>query len=148
MGYLKIPLEISKGRVDTIADEKESIDKYLAMFLNTSKWSVAADPEYGFEFVGLRFEIFDENSGTVYNSDTDSGRNPLYKKKISGSSKNMDTFASDLNSALREYEPRLRDLTTNMTYIRESKVIIIFIRGTMVKTGKPYEYTNILKVWS
>jgi len=148
MAFLKIPLSIANGSLSNTDELKESIDLYLEMFLNTAKWSVAADPEYGFEFIGLRFEIFDENSGTVFNSAPDRGRNSLYKKKISGSSKNIDTFASDLNAALRDYEPRLKDLVTHMTYIRENKVIIINIRGTIAKNGKPYEYAKLLKVWS
>jgi len=148
MPFLKTPLAVGGGRLSYVDSEKESIDGFLRLFLNTSKWSVASDPEFGFEFVGLKFEIFDENSGTVFDSARDGINDSLYKKKISGSSKNLDTFASDLNNAIKIYEPRLKDVVTNMTYIRENRIIIIGVKGFMVKTGKPYEYTSILNVWS
>jgi len=141
-------LAVVDGRLSSIDSEKESIDSFLKLFLNTSKWTVAADPEFGFEFVSLKFEIFDENSGTVFNSSNDGINDSIYKKKISGTSKNLDTFASDLNIAIKVYEPRLKDIVTTMTYIRENRIIIIAVKGIMVKTGKQYEYTSVINVWS
>jgi len=148
MQFLKIPLEVSNGHLEMIDDEVHSIDQSIALFLNTPKWTLASDPSYGFEFAGLRFEIFDENNGTVYNSMSVDRDDPIYKKKISGSSKNFDTFASDLGRAIKEYEPRLLNTKVNMTYIRENRQVLLVVRGAVAYLDRPYEYRTVIKVWS
>ncbi len=54
--------------------------------------------------------MFNENEGVVYDSgDTDSMSNiqNIYDKKISGSSKSINTFAAELKTAIEKYETRL-----------------------------------------
>ena len=98
----------------------------------------------------MRFEIFDEHEGVIYNSgDTiyESGLQDVYTKKISGSSKNMNTFASELKEAVLRYEQRLSDVAVTMTYIREERLIYITVKGNIVSTKEEYVFTNKLKVW-
>ena len=145
MTSLKLPLEISKGRLSCARDIKASLDKALGMFLNTPKGSLAMDREYGFHFMGLRFEILDETTGTVYNSSPE--EDSVYRKKISGSSKNLNTFAAELSRSLSEYEPRLEDISVTMAYSRAEHVIYLSIQANIKQTGEPYEYKTQISVW-
>ncbi|MBQ6379193.1 MAG: GPW/gp25 family protein [Prevotella sp.] len=129
---------------------KKSIDESLNMLLTTPRYNSIGDPQYGFVFNNMRFEIFDEHEGVIYNSgDTiyESGMQDLYTKKISGSSKNMNTFAAELKEAVRLYEKRLGDIAVTMTYIREERLIYITIKGTILSTKEDYVFSSTLKVW-
>ena len=145
MAQLSTPLSISKGTLSNADNIKESLNLSIELLLNTPLGSVPSDPEYGFVFTGLKFEIFEENNGTIHTESND--KSPIYKKKISGSSKNIQTFASELNEAIRQYEPRLRDTATVMTYIREKKEILVAVRGVILSTLEQYEYKTVIKVW-
>lgn len=150
MKFFTTPLQLTDGKLMRASALKESIDTSLTLLLNTPLGSYVCDPNYGFAFTGLRFENFDENSGTVFtpaNMERGEDRS-VYEKKISGSSKNLQTFAADLNSAVKKYEPRLKDTTCVMTYIRDSRQIVITVRGTIVMTDAPYLYKRIIKVWN
>ena len=146
MTNLFIPLRIERGRLSRTQDSKLAIEQSLDLLLHTATVSFVADPHYGFVFTGLRFEIFNEHEGTVY-SDREE-RDPIYQKKISGSSKNLQTFAAELNEAIKRYEPRLTRTAAVMTYLREQRQILVAIRGVIVQTGKPYEYRTVIKVWN
>ncbi|MBP5776427.1 MAG: GPW/gp25 family protein [Prevotella sp.] len=129
---------------------KKSIDESLQMLLTTARYNNVSDPKYGFVFNNMRFEIFDEHEGVIYNSgDTiyESGLQDLYSKKISGSSKNMNTFAAELKEAVQQYEKRLSDVSVTMTYIREERLIYITIKGTVISTKEEYVFTNTIRVW-
>lgn len=148
---IALPLElISKG----IAKEnnlKKAIDSSLELILRTPLFSTPADPEFGFVFNNLRFEIFNEHEGVVYDSgDTNSAYDlpGLYSKSISGSSKNLNTFAAELKDMVVKYEKRLNNVTASMTYIREEKRVYVTIKGVISATNEDYLYTNILKVWN
>lgn len=150
MNFLKTPLQLDKGRLQRTTSLKESIDISLTLLLNTPLGSDVCDPNYGFAFTGLKFENFDENSGTVFTpTRMERGEDrTIYEKKVSGSSKNLQTFAADLNTAIKQYEPRLADTTCVMTYIRELRQIIVTIRGTIIMSGEQYLYKRIIKVWN
>lgn len=150
MKFLKTPLQLGKGELLRTTSLKESIDISLTILLNTPLGSDICDPNYGFAFTGLKFENFDENSGTVFTPPKmERGEDlSIYEKKISGSSKNLQTFAADLNTAIKRYEPRLKETTCVMTYIREVRQIIVTIRGTVIMTDDPYVYKRIIKVWN
>ena len=81
MAYISIPLEVKKtglAREDRI---KKSLDESLHMLLTTPRYNNVSDPKYGFVFNNMRFEIFDEHEGVIYNSgDTiyESGLQDLY----------------------------------------------------------------------
>lgn len=150
MAYLSIPLEVKKEGLSRQKNIKKSIDESLHMLLTTPRYNNIGDPNYGFVFNNMRFEIFDEHEGVIYNSgDTiyESGLQDVYTKKISGSSKNMNTFASELKEAVLRYEQRLSDVAVTMTYIREERLIYITVKGNIVSTKEEYVFTNKLKVW-
>lgn len=152
MPTLQIPLEISKGELVREANLKDSIDKSLRALITTPLFSSIADPAYGFVFNNLSFEIFDEKEGVIYNSTPDTSGFAelagLYDKKISGSSRNMNTFASELQQTISKYETRLKDVTVSMTNIREERNIYVVIKGVIAETNEPYQYTNIIKIWN
>lgn len=150
MKFLKTPLQLGKGELSKGSSLRESIDAALTMLLNTPLGSYICDPDYGFAFTMLRFENFDENTGTVFTppiKERDEDYS-IYEKKISGTSKNLQTFAADLNTAIKQYEPRLKDTTCVMTYMREVKQIIVTIRGTIAMTDEEYLYKRIINVWN
>lgn len=144
---LKSPLNIVRGQLERTDDVQSSIDLSLDMLLNTPVGSVPLAPDYGFVFCNLRFQNIDESQGTIYDDDTEE-ETLLYKLKLSGSSKNLQTFAAELNETIKKYEQRLSDTSTVMTYVRQSRVIIVAIRGTITKTNTPYEYRTTIKIWS
>lgn len=150
MAYISIPLTVKKTGLAREKTIKKSIDESLNMLLTTPRYNSISDPQYGFVFNNMRFEIFDEHEGVIYNSgDTiyESGMQGLYTKKISGSSKNMNTFAAELKEAVRLYEKRIGDIAVTMTYIREERLIYITIKGTILSTKEDYVFSSTLKVW-
>jgi hypothetical protein len=109
-----------------------------------------ADPDFGFVFNNMRFEIFDEHEGVIYNSgDTiyETSSQDIYSMKISGSSKNMNTFAAELKELVKQYEKRLDDVSATMTYIREERKIYITIKGVIISSKEDYVFTTVLRVW-
>ncbi len=150
MAYLSIPLKVTQKGLAREDSLKLSIDESLYLLLTSPRYNSVSDPQYGFIFNNMRFEIFDEHEGVIYNSgDTiyDRGVKGLYNKKISGSSKNMNTFAAELKKVVKQYEKRLSDISVTMTYIREERIIYITVKGSIVKTKEEYVFTYTLKVW-
>lgn len=150
MSYLSIPLQVVKtglARQDSI---KKSLDESIYLLVTTPRFHNVADPNFGFVFNNMRFEIFDEHEGVIYNSnDTiyETGTPEIYNMKISGSSKNMNTFAAELKEVVKQYEKRLEDVSVTMTYIREEKKIYITIKGVIASSKEDYVFTTILRVW-
>ena len=151
MNSLSIPIQIVKGGLARTQDLKEAVDGALALLLTTPCFSSAADPRYGFIFNNLRFEIFNENEGVVYNSKGVEGileeGERLYDRKISGSSNNVNTFAAELKSTIETYEKRLDKVSVAMTYIREERKIYITVKGVLAETGAAYQYSSVINVW-
>ncbi len=150
--YISLPLHIkNKGLA---RDEKmvTAINSFLSMLLNTPCNSCVADPNFGFIFNNLRFEIFNENEGVVYDSEdvVHDYNNPddLYVKKISGTSKNLNTFASELKTAIETYEKRLTNVAVSMTYIREERNIYVNVKGFIPAIEKEYQYNTNIKIWN
>ena len=130
---------------------KRSIDTNLYLIITTERFSSPADPMFGFVFNNLRFEMFNENEGVVFDSgDTETMSNiqGAYDKKISGSSKSINTFASELKTVISKYEERLEKVSVSMTYIREERQIYITVKGVIVSTKEDYIYDQIIKVWN
>ena len=150
MSYLSIPLQVVKtglARQDSI---KKSLDESIYLLVTTPRFHNVADPNFGFVFNNMRFEIFDEHEGVIYNSnDTiyETGTPEIYNMKISGSSKNMNTFAAELKEVVKQYEKRLEDVSVTMTYIREEKKIYITIKGVIASSKEDYVFTTILRIW-
>ena len=150
MAFLSIPLEVKKKGFAREKNLKKSLDESLYMLLTTPRYNNMSDPEYGFVFNNMRFEIFDEHEGVIYNSgDTiyDRGIKDVYNKKISGSSKNMNTFAAELKEVVKNYEKRLSDVAVTMIYIREERMIYVTIKGVITQTKEDYVFTSTLRVW-
>lgn len=150
MPSLSIPLQVKKKGFAREKSLKKSLDESLYMLLTTPRYNNMSDPEYGFIFNNMRFEIFDEHEGVIYNSgDTiyDRGIKDVYNKKISGSSKNMNTFAAELKEVVKNYEKRLSDVAVTMTYIREERLIYVTIKGVIIQTKEDYVFTSTLRVW-
>ena len=150
MPFLSIPLEVKKKGFAREKSLKKSLDESLYMLLTTPRYNSLSDPEYGFVFNNMRFEIFDEHEGVIYNSgDTiyDRGIKDIYNKKISGSSKNMNTFAAELKEVVKNYEKRLSDIAETMTYIREERMIYVTVKGIIIQTKEEYVFTSTLRVW-
>ena len=140
-----IPLNIRKGRLGN-ENRKDSIDSHIELLLSTPEGGCVSDPEFGFVFNNLRFEIFDENEGVVLNSDSD--QSGLYEKKISGTSRNVNTFAVELKRQIEKYEQRLSEVQVTMAYIREHRKIYITVRGIISETRTEYQYQTSLNVWN
>ena len=150
MSYLSIPLNVVKSGFEREKKLKKSLDESLFLLLTTPRYNNISDPEFGFVFNNMRFEIFDEHEGVIYNSgDTiyERGIKDLYNKKISGSSKNMNTFAAELKEVVKNYEKRLSDVAVTMTYIREERLIYVTIKGVIIQTKEDYVFTSTLRVW-
>ena len=150
MPFLSIPLQVKNKGFAREKSLKKSLDESLYMLLTTPRYNNMSDPEYGFIFNNMRFEIFDEHEGVIYNSgDTiyDRGIKDVYNKKISGSSKNMNTFAAELKEVVKNYEKRLSDVAVTMTYIREERLIYVTIKGVIIQTKEDYVFTSTLRVW-
>lgn len=149
MSYLSIPLQITKKGFLREESLDKSIHMAIAMLLQTPYYSCAADPQYGFVFKNLRFEIFNENDGTIEDSrgEISPREQRLYGMKVSGSSKNINTFAAELKEAVVRNEPRLSEVSTILTYVREEKRIYVTVKGNITETGKEYQYQTTINIW-
>ena len=147
---IAIPLQITRKGFLRTDDVDKSISSALAMLLQTPCYSCVADPQYGFILKNLRFEVFNENEGTINNFQIEATpqEQQLYKKKVSGSSRDINTFAAELKEAVTKYEPRLSDVSAMMTYVREEKRIYITIKGVITETGETYQYQTTIKIWN
>ena len=148
---IRIPLQLKQRGLSRFEKQKLSIDAVIRLIITTERFSTPVDPNFGFVFNNLRFEIFNENEGVVYDSgDTDTMNNiqNIYDKKISGSSKSINTFAAELKKAIEEYETRLENIAVSMTYIREERQIYITVKAIIVDTKEEYIYNQTIKVWN
>ena len=150
MDNLVSPLEIITGSISRTDNLKESIDSFLEILLTSACGDCCIDPEFGFIFNNMRFEIFNEREGTIYNSTSIEGEeeDELYTKKISGNSKNINTFATNLKETIIKYEPRLTDVSATMSYVRDERKIYITVTGVIIDTREKYKYDTTLKIWS
>ena len=150
--YLTAPLRIAAGRVARTDDTAQSISDFLSLLISTPCGSMGADPDFGFVFNNLRFEIFDEREGVVYDSTSavHDRNNPddLYSKKVSGTSRNLNTFAQELKKAVDRYERRLSDVNVSMVYSRETRTIAVTVEGTVAGMEKKYVYHNNIRIWN
>jgi len=147
---LTLPLTITPTGLKRDDNIKRTLDASIQLLLSSPLFSTPADPNFGFVFNNLRFEIFNEREGVVYNSGESEevhGLTGLYDKKISGSSKNLNTFASELKQVVTKYEKRLSDVMVTMTYIREERMIYITVKGQIVATQEDYTYSTTIRVW-
>ena len=150
MDNLISPLDIIGGSIMRTDNVKESIDSFLEILLTSACGDCSIDPEFGFIFNNMRFEIFNEREGTIFNSTSTDSREEedLYNKKISGNSTNVNTFATELRQVIMKYEERLTEVQATMSYVREERKIYITVTGIIVDTREKYKYDTTIKVWS
>lgn len=142
---IRLPLQIEKGRLAVDEKMKQSINNHLDALLKTPQGSVVCDSDYGFALSSMRFENFDENSGTVFTQETHP--DDIYRKKLSGTSNNLQTFAAEFNKQLAKYEQRLTGTSVVMTYLREERKVNLIIRGMVRDLNIPYQYQTAINVW-
>ena len=144
-----LPLQVTNGRLAYISKSQTAIDAFIELLLSTPCGGCGADPEFGFIFYNLKFEIFNEKEGVIYDSSPqDNSNSKLYDKKVSGNSKNLNTFAVDLKKAIEQYEKRLTDVSVSMTYLKNQKMIQIVVEGILVETNEPYKYITSINLWN
>ncbi len=151
--YISIPLAIKNKSLERIESTRTAINRFMELLLSTPVNSIPGDFDFGFVFNNLRFEIFDESEGVVYDSNTEiihdvEDPQSLYSKKISGTSRNINTFASELKRTIERFEPRLKDVNVSMTYVQGTKNIFVTIRAIIIESGEEYIYNTNIKVWS
>lgn len=150
--YLSSPLRVNiKGRkFRRVRTVKGSIDNFIELIINTPVGESLADPDFGFVFSNMRFEMFNENEGVILNQNKDEQDETfdLYKKKISGTSKNINTFATDLRDIIVRYEQRLSSVTVSMSYARDQRKIFVTIKGEIIESRESYQYNTTIRVWS
>jgi phage baseplate assembly protein W len=150
MDSLLTPIDLTKYGLQRTSSIKEAIDAFLNLLLSTTCGESPIDPQFGFIFNNMRFEIFNEREGVVYNSlpSEEVDEDDLYSKKISGNSKNFNTFATDLRAAIMKYEPRLENVAATMSYIREERKVYVTVTGNISETKEKYQYETILNIWN
>ena len=151
MRHLAIPFRIEKGRFVRHGSIKEAIDETLTLIISTPVYSTPADPKLGFIFSNLRFEQIDEKEGVVCNPANDEWSSMIsgvYEKKISGNSRNFDTFAAELKEAILHVEKRLSDVKVAMTYLTQERAIHVTVSGTIKETGEDYKYYTTISIWN
>ncbi|MCQ2150126.1 MAG: hypothetical protein MJY45_07245 [Bacteroidales bacterium] len=137
---LQLPLSIGPEGLAREEDVRKSISSFLRLLL-TSQSGLSADRNFGFLLNNLTFENFDEDEGVV------TGRSGVYGKKISGSSINLNTFASELQSIVVKYERRLQNVSATMEYDKRSRVINVTISGVIKGSEEKYQYDSRIQVW-
>jgi hypothetical protein len=149
MNGLIAPIQITKKGLLKADNTKESIDSFLMLLLNSACGETPIDPKFGFVFNNMRFEIFNEREGVIFNSvENEENDNDLYSKKISGNSRNLNTFATDLKEVIMQYEPRLEDIATTMSYVRSERKVYITVTGIISESKEKYQFETTLKIWN
>ena len=146
---LLLPLQVSNGKLSRAADPKMAVDAFLDLLVLSPCGSCAADPQFGFVFNNLKFEIFNENEGVIYNAhNTDATAAGLYGKKVSGTSKSVNTFATELKQTIERYETRLSEVSVSMTYLKGQKKIQVHVEGNLTESGEAYRYDAHIDLWN
>ena len=150
MNGLVAPLLLTKSGFKQAKNVKESIDSFLRLLISSTCGECCIDPQFGFVFNNMRFEIYNEQQGVIYNSKREEeeaeAENSLYTKKISGNSRNLNTFSSELKAAIEHYEHRLEDVSTTMSYVRSERTIYITVNGIISETKEKYRYETTIKI--
>ena len=152
MKTIEAPLRLQNGKFAVTNNIVHSIDEFLSLLIMTPIHESVAVRKFGFLFNNLRFENFNENEGVVSNSIKDESQDlysvTVYDKKISGTSKSLNTFAAELRKAIVHYEKRLHDVSVSISYVRDERLIHIAVKGIIVDLHEKYRYQTTLKVWN
>lgn len=141
MPYLRLPLEVGPEGLESEKNLKKSVDDFVRTLMTSACGCCSADPAFGFVFNNFAFENFNERTGMIAECDAADNR------KISGSSRSIDTFASDLSATISKYEKRILSPSVNMTYINKERTVYVDVKGVLAPTGEPYSYKTTIRVW-
>lgn len=138
MAFLKLPLNVSRGQLDRAEDVVKSINSAIMLLMYTPKGAAVADPDYGFVFNNQCLQNINEEQGIVYED----------WRKLSGTSRNLNTYAAEFCESVKANEKRLSNVQVSMTYIREFRHIQVDLKGVITKTGDPYSFTTYFRIWN
>ncbi len=139
---LSLPLRIEREGLGRESNPKRAVTSFIHLLITTHLGDALCDGRFGFLLNNLKFQNFDESNGVVF------GQTGRFGKKISGSSRNIDTFAAELRDTITAYETRLKDVSVSMTYTRIEKVIYVTVKGVIVETEEDFQYDTTIKVWN
>lgn len=149
MMNILLPLQVSEGKLVRASQTKMAVNTFLELLLTTPCHSCVADPQFGFIFNNLKFEIFNEKEGVIYNSShNENDASEIYDKKVSGTSQSINTFAIDLKKTIEQYEKRLSNVSVTMVYLKNMKKINITVDGLLAETNEAYQYTTSINIWN
>ena len=144
-----LPLQVTNGRLAYSPNPSMTIDAFIGLLLGAPGGGCSGGPEGGCVVGKLRFGKINEKEGVIYDlSPQDDSTSRLYDKKVSGNSKNLNTFAVDLKKAIEQYENRLTEVSVSMTYLKSQRLIQIVVEGRLVETNAPYKYTTSINLWN
>ena len=138
MSGFKIPLDLTNcnfynnnRRIDDEKNLKESIDDFVKLMVNSHNGSFKPDSRFGFSLKNLRYENTNEEG-------------KIRGKKIGGESDNFDTYAKDLEKALKQFETRLQNPKVKIIYDRKQA------KGIILITDASKKYTQEIKfnIWT
>lgn len=157
---IRNPLKFRYPIVDLDSNNiKESIDNFLKFLISSSKYDSIADEEFGFCLEDFRYEGFSSEMGVflerkpvskdkMENTMLNDIRDPLYGKKLIGSSKRPDTFARELKLCIERYEQRLKDVTVNMDFQKNGRLIHVIVTGVIDNVSNTLYYNEFnIEVW-
>lgn len=138
---------------------KASIDSFLRFLISSNKYDSIADEELGFSLENFRYEGFSSSNGQFLerkqvSKDKDENtmlneiRDPLYNKKLIGNSKRPDTFARELKTCIERYERRLKDVSVNMDFQKNGRLIHVIVTGVIDNVANTLYYNEFnIEVW-
>jgi len=157
--FIRNPLYLRYPIVDLDESNlKASIDSFLGLLIASNKYDSIADEEFGFCLEDFRFETFDLEKARFHenfpvrdpseNTDLRDVRDNLYMKRLTGNSKNADTFARELKNTIERYERRLKEVSVSMDFQQYGRVIHIIVTGKINNPSNAIYYNEFnVDVW-
>ncbi len=158
--FIRNPLQLRYPIVELDdSNLKGSIDAFLKLLISSNKYDSIADDEFGFCLEDFRYEAFSSEkarflatapamSDPTENVDLREIKNPLYAKRLIGNSKNVDTFARELKMSIERYEKRLKEVTVNMDFQKNARIIHIIVTGRIDNAANTTYYNEFnVEVW-
>lgn len=158
--FLRNPLQLRYPITDLDDSHlKESIDTFLKLLISSNKYDSIADQSFGFCLEDFRYESFSSEKARFLEIDSTSNdpdenselaeiKSSLYYKRLIGNSKNADTFARELKLSIERYERRLKDVTVNMDFQKNARIIHIIVTGRIDNPTKAQYYNEFnVEVW-
>ena len=137
---------------------KESIDNFVKLLISSNKYDSISDTDFGFCLEDFRYEAFSSEQAKFLKIDVAADptentklaeiKSPLYAKRLIGNSKNPDTFARELKQSIERYEKRLKEVTVNMDFQKNARIIHIIVTGIIDNASNTQYYNEFnVEVW-